>query len=205
MRPRDLSGMIGVAGAYAFLPFVDNEEEIFGNDAAGRYDSQPINFISGDEPPMLLLQGDDDDEVPLHNAQIMAERAQAMDGTAELKIYPGVGHSSIMLSFARGHASQVRRCGHAGSSRSRRCHRIPPAATSAAVATALTAEPSRRRNVIHQAPAQAERILPLPLAPSVTATACTTAAMRAALCTACADKSCLRSVSHASPCTSRSR
>jgi len=37
----------------------------------------------------------------------MAERAQAMDGTAELKLYPGVGHSSILLSFARGHASKV--------------------------------------------------------------------------------------------------
>ena len=60
-----------------------------------------------DEPPMLLLQGEDDDEVPVHNAQIMAERAQAMDGTAELKLYPDVGHSSILLSFARGHASQI--------------------------------------------------------------------------------------------------
>ena len=107
MRPRDLAGMIGLAGAYAFLPFVDNEEKIFGNDATGRYDSQPINFITGDEPPMLLLQGKDDDEVPPHNAEIMAERAQAMDGTAVLKLYPGVGHSSILLSFARGHASQV--------------------------------------------------------------------------------------------------
>jgi len=107
MRPRDLAGMIGLAGAYAFLPFVDNEGKIFGNDATGRYDSQPINFISGDEPPMLLLQGEDDDEVPVHNAQIMAKRAQAMDGTAELKLYPGVGHSSILLSFARGHASKV--------------------------------------------------------------------------------------------------
>jgi acetyl esterase/lipase len=107
MRPRDLAGMIGLAGAYAFLPFVDNEEEIFGNDAAGRYDSQPINFVTGDEPPMLLLQGKDDDDVPPHNAELMAERAQAMDGTAELRIYPGVGHSSILLSFARGHASQV--------------------------------------------------------------------------------------------------
>jgi acetyl esterase/lipase len=107
MRPRDLSGMIGLAGAYAFLPFVDNEGKIFGNDATGRYDSQPINFITGDEPPMLLLQGKDDDEVPPHNAQIMAERAQAMDGTAVLKLYPDVGHSSILLSFARGHASPV--------------------------------------------------------------------------------------------------
>jgi acetyl esterase/lipase len=107
MRPRDLAGMIGLAGAYAFLPFVDNEARIFGDNERGRYDSQPINFIDGDEPPMLLLQGIDDDEVPPHNAEVVAERAQSMDGTALLKLYPDVGHSSILLSFARGHASQV--------------------------------------------------------------------------------------------------
>lgn len=107
MHPRDLAGMIGIAGAYAFLPFVDDEARIFGNDARGRYDSQPINFIDGDEPPMLLLQGSDDDDVPPSNAEVMAERAQAMDGTAVLKIYPGVGHSSILLSLARGRASNV--------------------------------------------------------------------------------------------------
>jgi acetyl esterase/lipase len=104
LRPRGLAGMIGLAGAYAFLPFVESEPEIFGNDAKGRYDSQPINFVDGDEPPMLLLQGEDDDEVPPHNAQAMAERAQAMDGTAQLKLYPGIGHTSILLAFARGRA-----------------------------------------------------------------------------------------------------
>ena len=80
MRPRDLAGMIGLAGAYAFLPFVDNEEKIFGNDATGRYDSQPINFISGDEPPMLLLQGEDDDEVPV--------RAGVVDGPVGIALGP---------------------------------------------------------------------------------------------------------------------
>jgi len=104
LTPRDLAGMIGLAGAYAFLPFVEREPEIFGNDAQGRYDSQPINFVDGDEPPMLLLQGTDDDEVPPHNAEVMAERAQAMDGTAHLKLYAGIGHSAILLAFARGHA-----------------------------------------------------------------------------------------------------
>jgi len=107
LSPRDLAGMIGVAGAYAFLPFVEHEPQIFGDDARGRYDSQPINFVDGDEPPMLLLQGTDDDEVPPHNAQAMAERAQAMDGTALLKLYPDVGHSSILLAFARGHHTHV--------------------------------------------------------------------------------------------------
>ena len=107
LQPRDLAGMIGVAGAYTFLPFVEEEPEIFGNDARGRYDSQPINFVDGDEPPMLLLQGDADDEVPAQNAQAMAERAQAMDGTAVLKLYAGVGHSAILLAFAREHRTSV--------------------------------------------------------------------------------------------------
>jgi len=107
MRPRQLAGMIGIAGAYSFLPFVDDEAAIFGDDAQGRYDSQPINFVDGDEPPMLLLQGTDDDEVPASNAQGMAERAQAMDGDAQLKLYPGVGHASILLAFAREHRTRV--------------------------------------------------------------------------------------------------
>lgn len=107
MQPRDLAGMIGVAGAYAFLPFVEDEPEIFGDDAKGRYDSQPINFVDGDEPPMLLLQGTDDDEVPPNNAEAMAERAQAMDGTATLKLYPDVGHNGILLALARGHEAHI--------------------------------------------------------------------------------------------------
>ena len=107
MQPRDLAGMIGIAGAYAFLPFVDEEPQIFGNDARGRFDSQPINFVDGDEPPMLLLQGSDDDEVSPDNARAMAERAQAMDGNALLRLYPGVEHSSIMLAFAREHVTRV--------------------------------------------------------------------------------------------------
>ena len=107
LAPRQLAGMIGLAGAYAFLPFVDDEARIFGDNESGRYDSQPINFVNGDEPPMLLLQGRDDDEVPPRNAEVMAERAQAMDGTAVLKVYPGIGHASILLSFARGRVGTV--------------------------------------------------------------------------------------------------
>jgi acetyl esterase/lipase len=107
LKPRDLAGMIGVAGAYAFLPFVEDESEIFGDTAQGRYDSQPINFIDGDEPPMLLLTGTDDDVVPPHNAESMTERAHAMSGVAQLKLYPDVGHSSIVLAFARERTSRA--------------------------------------------------------------------------------------------------
>ena len=100
--PRDLAGMIGLAGAYAFLPYVDDEAEIFGDNAKGRYNSQPINFVDGDEPPLLLLQGLDDDEVTPNNAEAMAERAQAMNGTAVLKLYPDTDHSGVLIALARG-------------------------------------------------------------------------------------------------------
>ena len=101
LNPRDLAGMIGLAGAYAFLPYEEDEAEIFGDDPKGRYDSQPINFVDGDEPPMLLLQGLDDDEVTPNNAEAMAERAQAMDGTAVLKLYPDIDHGALLLALAR--------------------------------------------------------------------------------------------------------
>ncbi|HEY8011381.1 MAG TPA: alpha/beta hydrolase [Rudaea sp.] len=105
MQPRDLAGMIGLAGAYAFLPYVEDEAAIFGDDPKGRYDSQPINFVDGDEPPMLLLQGRNDREVTPNNAEAMAERAQAMDGTAVLKLYAGVDHNQLLVALAHRHGT----------------------------------------------------------------------------------------------------
>jgi acetyl esterase/lipase len=100
LAPRNLAGMIGLAGAYAFLPYQDNEAAIFGDDAQGRHDSQPINFVDGDEPPLLLLQGRDDDEVTPDNAERMAERVREKGGTATLKLYPDTDHGDVLIAFA---------------------------------------------------------------------------------------------------------
>ena len=108
MQPDQLAGMIGLAGAYAFLPFVDDESDIFGASATSQYDSQPINFVHENEPPLLLLQGKDDDEVEPGNATAMTARARAAGASAELKLYPGVGHASIILSLARNRTTHAR-------------------------------------------------------------------------------------------------
>ncbi len=109
MRASDLAGMIGLAGAYAFLPFVEEEPEIFGASRESQYDSQPINFVNKDEPPLLLLQGDDDDEVEPNNAISMAAKARALGSPVELKLYPGVGHASIILSLAHATSASKRK------------------------------------------------------------------------------------------------
>jgi len=59
MRPRDLGGVIGIAGPYDFLPLTaDDLIDMFSSDPARQAQSQPVNFVDGDEPPFLLLHGD---------------------------------------------------------------------------------------------------------------------------------------------------
>jgi acetyl esterase/lipase len=101
MKPRDLAGWIGVAGAYDFLPIDDDADYLgmFGTSAAEQAASQPVNFVDGDEPPALLLQGEKDTEVYPSEALSMAARYEDAGEPAELRLYPGVGHEGLLLAF----------------------------------------------------------------------------------------------------------
>ena len=58
LPPHALRGFVGLAGPYDFLPLTDPDfVDMFGHDPAGQLASQPVHFVDGDEPPMLLLQG----------------------------------------------------------------------------------------------------------------------------------------------------
>ena len=97
--PRDLAGVIAIAGPHDFLPITDADiAEIFG--PPERYpDSQPVNFVDGDEPPFLLLHGSDDDLVRPRNSVSLANRLQAVHEPCELRIYPGIGHIRILAAM----------------------------------------------------------------------------------------------------------
>lgn len=100
MKPRDLSGFIGVAGTYDFIPFDEPEfYDIFGHDAKEQALSQPINFVDGDEPPALILQGEKDTIVSPAEAVSFEGRYRQQGEAVELKLYPGVGHEGLLLAF----------------------------------------------------------------------------------------------------------
>lgn len=101
MKPRDLSGFIGVAGAYDFLP-LDEPQYVgmFGSTQEEQARSQPINFVDGDEPPALLLQGEEDTEVFPSEAISLEGRFRQLGEPVELKLYPHLGHEG--LAFALG-------------------------------------------------------------------------------------------------------
>jgi acetyl esterase/lipase len=91
-------GAIGIAGPYDFLPLRDPALiELFGG--AARADTQPIHFIDGKRPAMLLATGSEDKTVQPRNTMNMTARLRSFGSSVDQKIYPGVGHVGILLSL----------------------------------------------------------------------------------------------------------
>lgn len=100
LRPRDLAGVIGLAGPYDFLPLEDADlVEIFGTDPQAQAQSQPVNFVDGDEPPFLLLHGESDLLVWLANSQHLKQRFDEAGQQATLRSYAGIGHIRILAAL----------------------------------------------------------------------------------------------------------
>ena len=93
-------GFIGLSGPYDFLPLVGGPlEEIFP--AETRAASQPVNFVSGDEGPALLIHGYLDNTVKPRNSAKLAELVTAAHGEVQLLIVPEREHVGILLALAR--------------------------------------------------------------------------------------------------------
>ena len=95
-----LRGMIGLAGPYDFLPLTDADlRDMFG--PPERYElSQPISYVDGDNPPLLLLHGEDDHTVRVHNSRNLAAKVARAGGPVESYIYPEMSHPWILATMA---------------------------------------------------------------------------------------------------------
>jgi acetyl esterase/lipase len=95
-----LAGVIGLAGPYDFLPMVDPEVKAVFATADDGPTTQPVNYVDGHAPPMLLLAGSDDTTVKPRNTVSLAEHIRARGGSVEDKIYPGVAHIGLVIAIA---------------------------------------------------------------------------------------------------------
>lgn len=96
-----LRGMIGLAGPYDFLPITDPElRDVFGPPENFEL-SQPVLFAEGDNPPVLLLHGEDDEIVWVKNTRNLAQAIKKAGGPIETVIYPKMGHRLIVASLAK--------------------------------------------------------------------------------------------------------
>ncbi|MEK6806298.1 MAG: alpha/beta hydrolase [Pseudomonadota bacterium] len=93
---RWLRGMIGLAGPYDFMPITDPDlRDIFG--PPEKFDeSQPIRFVDGENPPLLLMHGEDDEVVWIKNTRNLAQAVRRAGGVAETVYYPELAHTRII-------------------------------------------------------------------------------------------------------------
>ncbi len=98
---RSISGFIGLAGPYDFLPFTEDYQRTLFGPEENYPASQPINFVDGTEPPMLLLHGQADTVVKQKNLINLAAKAQSLQGRVETRLYPEVGHAGILAALSR--------------------------------------------------------------------------------------------------------
>ena len=69
--------------------------EVFGTSDLGSEtlrQASPITHVSADDPPFLILHGDDDRLVPLNQSQLLYERLLAAGVPAELVVVKNAGH-----------------------------------------------------------------------------------------------------------------
>jgi acetyl esterase/lipase len=100
VAPDTVCGVVGLAGPYDFLPLHDPElETIFGPEAE-RPRSQPINYVTPQAPPMLLLAGRDDTTVDPGNTLRLAAKLRGAGVSVQSGLYPRIGHAPLIGAFA---------------------------------------------------------------------------------------------------------
>lgn len=96
---RDIAGLVGIAGPYDFLPLRDETLKVIfsgGNITS----TQPITFVSGGEPPTMLVAGLKDETVDPGNTARLATRLRAHGNDVTEIEYPSIGHVAIIGAFS---------------------------------------------------------------------------------------------------------
>jgi acetyl esterase/lipase len=94
-----IAGVIGLSGPYDFLPLLEPDvQDMFGPPQIYPQ-SQPINFVRADAPPMLLVHGLNDETVRPKNSRNLAAALSALGVPVTLKLYPKRSHADTVAAL----------------------------------------------------------------------------------------------------------
>jgi acetyl esterase/lipase len=105
--PPRIAGVIGLSGPYDFLPLKEADVQDMFGPPQNYPQSQPINFVRPDAPPMLLIHGSKDETVAPKNSVNLAASLRALGVPVTLKLYPNLLHADTVAAIslpARGRA-----------------------------------------------------------------------------------------------------
>ncbi|PCH86045.1 MAG: alpha/beta hydrolase [Piscirickettsiaceae bacterium] len=96
---KQIKGLISLSGPLNFKITDDDIKKVFS--AASQYsDTQPITFVDGSEPNMLLLHGAKDKTLWPANSISMAEKVNRLGGHANIITYKDMSHVGLLLALA---------------------------------------------------------------------------------------------------------
>lgn len=95
-----IKGVIGLSGPYDFYPFTsDSARNAFGH-VTDPATTQPIHFVRGDAPQLLLITGDIDTTVKPRNSEALAKALTAAGAPTRPVVLAGVDHSGTVMKLA---------------------------------------------------------------------------------------------------------
>ena len=95
-----LKSAVGLAGPYDFLPLTDPELKIIFGTESDLAKTQPITYVDGTAPPVLLATGRLDTIVSPANVTRLAARIEQHGGKVTVERYALLGHITLIGSFA---------------------------------------------------------------------------------------------------------
>ena len=101
LKPIDFAGIVGLAGPYDFLPLKSERLKIIFGPESEQWKSQPINFVNGKHPPMLLVVGKKDGAVWPRNTYNMAEKIKKNNGLVKLVEFENYNHIDMVAKLAK--------------------------------------------------------------------------------------------------------
>jgi acetyl esterase/lipase len=102
-----IAGVIGLSGPYDFLPLREADVQDMFGPPENYPNSQPVNFVGADSPPMLLIHGAKDTMVSPNNSRSLAAALKEHGVPVTLKLYPNLAHADTVAALslpARGRA-----------------------------------------------------------------------------------------------------
>lgn len=101
VKPAQLAGWIGLAGAYDFLPIENPDVKPVFFHPNSPPESQPIRYVSNTAPPTFLGAAPEDDLInPERNTKQLASKLQAASVPVTLQLYPRTNHITLVGAIA---------------------------------------------------------------------------------------------------------
>ena len=98
--PRQVRGLIGLAGPYDFLPLQARVTKAVFGFRDTPVTTQPIHFATAAAPPALLVTGKQDDLVDPGNVTRLAARMRENGVPVREIVYPDLGHRALVGALA---------------------------------------------------------------------------------------------------------